>query len=487
MNLWAKSLGRLAIFAAALFFFSCENENSFLGYPNPNPKFNVTYVELPLSSSVLSVDSIITDNKTVTSIANSVVVVGKYQDDQLGQVKAESYLQVVPSAVTRLPTNAVYDSVSVQFRLNFYGYGFTGTNRIKFNVHEVSNDSLSGYSSVRYRYNDAFQYNPVALGQSAVTVQYDSLKKQFALFPNQQDTVVARGKLSDNLGLRLFNLSSNSDFATADEVKQFIHQIKGLALVPAFDSEGVLGIRILDGFSAVTLHYHTTENNAVKDTLSRNYVFNYASFSNISSDRSGTELSAISQPYQSYQPLSGLRYVQSGSPLITKLDLNDFYKFADQDSNKNVIINSAELIIADVESSGGTDPHAGLVMKIMNDKDQFTNIHITEEREAVSRYYVATDVNHYYVNSDESTSEASFARLLYASDTRQFAGFVTLFVQSLFKQRNDSDGINEKRIAFLGLYPLSPAISSSVTRTMFHAGDVKLRIYYTRPGSNVNP
>src|SRR5688500_7755434 len=62
MNLWANRLGQLAILAVALFFFSCEDDTSFLGYRNPNEKFKGKYVEIPLNSTVFLLDSIRTSN-----------------------------------------------------------------------------------------------------------------------------------------------------------------------------------------------------------------------------------------------------------------------------------------------------------------------------------------------------------------------------------------------------------------------------------------
>ena len=62
MNLWAKRIGQLAVFAVALFFLSCQDEASLLGYKNPNTKFQVSYVEIPIESSVLLLDSQRTSN-----------------------------------------------------------------------------------------------------------------------------------------------------------------------------------------------------------------------------------------------------------------------------------------------------------------------------------------------------------------------------------------------------------------------------------------
>ena len=58
MNLWVSRVGQLAMLAVALFFFSCEDETSILGFKNPNSKFRASYVEIPIESSVLLRDSL---------------------------------------------------------------------------------------------------------------------------------------------------------------------------------------------------------------------------------------------------------------------------------------------------------------------------------------------------------------------------------------------------------------------------------------------
>jgi hypothetical protein len=266
-------------------------------------------------------------------------------------------------------------------------------------------------------------------------------------------------------------------------------------MTPA-QSNGVLGFNPLTSLSKVILHYHTLdEAGAVKDTLQRGFVFSNAfanpNFTNYRVDRNATELAGIAQPYQGYKPASGLRVIQNGSPVITKLDFSKFYEFAD--TMDNVVINSAQLIIGDVQSSLATPPIRTLGLKVMNSyNDLFTNFSIVAEREAVSIYGAGSGFynlllsgRHFYVNADGSSSQA-INNVFYDEENEQYIGYLTLFTQSLFKNKNDADGINDSRITFLGLTPLNPGASTSVDRTVFNANNVKLRIYYTRPTASIN-
>lgn len=492
MNLWAKRVGQLTVLAVALFFFSCEDETSLLGFKNPKKKFDVNYVEIPLSSGVFMVDSVFTDLRPIQVGVNleitDGILVGEYHDPYFGKVTARSFLPIFASSSAISPPSgqtAVYDSATIQFRLNFYSYGFTGTQQKRFTIHELTGDTLTLFDGNRY-YNDspAPQYDAEPLGEAVITVKYDSLEKQAGL-TSKQDTILARIRLPDDYGIRLFD-AARTDLTSKAAQLQFKYDFKGFALVPA-ESNGLLGFNIINNFgqlSSVVLHYHTIDNasGAVKDTLARNFGFNYPGFMRIDTERSGSELASVTVPYQSRDDFaSGLRYIQSGAGIVTKVDLSAFYTFAD--TIENMIVNSAEIIIADVESPGGLKPHSSLMLRALkNEADQFMNIKVKTDRDLLTPYYLLamTPRNDYYAVSSE-LSVSSPATLNYDAGKKQFSSYITLFVQSLFTNKNDSDGINENRLKALALYPAAPSGERSVTRTLFHKDDLKLRIYYTIP------
>jgi hypothetical protein len=485
MNLWAKSLGRLVVLAAVLFFFSCQDESSLLGIRNSQPKFNVSYIEIPLESSVVSIDSVYTDNKS--SLGG--VLVGQYQDNLMGNIRSEAYLQIIPSGATRLSTNYSYDSLMVQFRFNFYSYGFSGVQTEKFTIHEITGDSLSLYSpTVRYKASSTIAYNPTPMAEVSVTVDYDSLKKQYGLAAASQDTLTVQARLSDEIGKRIFDYAGQYDFSAKDHFVQFISNVKGLVLVPS-QSSGILGIRLADVLSRVTMHYHSAD-----DTLARSFGFSSPSFSNITIDRSPTELSSLFLPYQEVQPGSGMRYLQSGTPLVTKLDLSNFYELADTDSLDYVIINEAELIISDVESSSGFEPHSSLALKPMREDNHFFNTGNASDSIAMRQYhnppqynYIFPSGNHYFVGADLPTQVVPQAQFVYNSRDNEYRQFITLFVQSLFLNKEKAGEINPSRLKYLALYPIGPSTAHAVNRTRFPADKVKLRLYYTRPSINTTP
>jgi hypothetical protein len=61
-------------------------------------------------------------------------------------------------------------------------------------------------------------------------------------------------------------------------------------------------------------------------------------------------------------------------------------------------------------------------------------------------------------------------------DNTYYNGFLTLFVQEFFKRQVQGD-----RFRYYALYPGNPQVGKSVNRLVLEEGNIKLRVYYTRP------
>ncbi len=488
MNLWVKTLRQLTILSVALFFFSCEDESSLLGFKNPTSKFNVRYIDIPLhteesESYVLAIDSLITDLRPNVSSSGQAqfvdgLIVGQYQDPEFGGLSAQPYLGLYALSNTALNATAEFDSITVRVRLNFYGYGFSDKKQYRFGVHEITGDTLSLYNGRRYYASSAApDYGLEPLGEVTTTVHYDSLRKKSS-GESTQDTLYLRGRLADDYGRRIFDLMKVG-FNTDELQKAFKNQVRGITLLPDAAEPGLLGMNVVNTFgqlSRIEVHYHTlTDEGDVKDTLSAAVGFEYASFTKIDADRIGTELASAS-PYEAFIPISDKRYIQSGAGIVTKFDLAPFYKFAD--TVENIVVNSAELVIDNVTGSAGMDPHSALLLRLMNSSsNQFLNSRMPADREVAQRYYVTSSTTDpYYFPVVETGSPAA---MTYSGGDNRYSGFVTLFTQSLIANKNDANGINENRLRYVALVPASPPANRGVTRTLFNKDNVRLRIFYT--------
>lgn len=90
---------------------------------------------------------------------------------------------------------------------------------------------------------------------------------------------------------------------------------------------------------------------------------------------------------------------------------------------------------------------------------------------------ISSQSEYYYFASTDGSVPATIS---YDDDDNAYSGFMTLFAQSLFMNKNDGEGVNENRLKYLALYPADPPAPRSVTRTVFPKDNLRLRIYYTR-------
>ena len=143
------------------------------------------------------------------------------------------------------------------------------------------------------------------------------------------------------------------------------------------------------------------------------------------------------------------------------------------------MINRAEFVIENVQAPGGQEPPESLMFRLMeNNSGQFLD---TADYDFLApfRYYILSTET-YYTPTTDGTSAVI---LEYDPDADRYAGFMTLFAQSLFFNKKDADGINEDRLKYMALYPINPPAARSVSRAVFPKESVRLRIYYTRAGT----
>ncbi len=500
MNLWAKRIGQLTLLAVALFFFSCEQETSILGYRNPNSKFKVSYVELPIESSVLLLDSLRTSNFFHFKEVNRFLV-GSYTDAELGTVTSTAYTQFFPSlsGFTKPTSTAEFDSVSLQLRFDLYNYGDKTVTPQLISVYELDQELRA--DSLRWYFNKSNRAYSSLLGTKTFSI-YPIDFDEFAASTADRDTVITiKMRLDASFGQRIFdsalkfsNAASAAD-STFARYSEFIKEFKGLVLKPQ-NTDKMVGFNPSAAESRITIHYHDAE----KDSLSFNLSFSsVAGFNQITSDRSATELSGLTNYNQPFIPPSGKRYIQSGTGIFTKLDFSNFYVFAD--TVPNVLINSAELVIESVQPSAFPPPSL-LSLRILNDnnnqkrfsrtsaQDQMDLVGYQNALQRLLGFDIAiTNSSAPLVDSDSVFYATDRSALLaYSSSTNSYRISIPLFLQQLTLNIPNRTDFNN----FI-LYPASedptttPAAESAaktVNRAIFPGDKIKLKIYYTKPNTD---
>lgn len=476
MNLWVKRAGQL--FIAVLFLMSCEDDSFLLGFKGKE-KFQGKYQELSLGSSVMLVDSVATNGV----ISPRRFLIGRYLDNVFGEVRSESYTEFYPTSRTQLDATSVLDSVVIQMRFDTYVYGSDGTSNEQFHIHELTEGLVD---TVLYYYNSSIGYNPTPISSAMEEVSYDSLVKNSTLSESSQDTILLKFKLSnsEDFALRLFDFAKNRVLETDSALfAQFRSEFSGLALVPDVGNTKVVGFNPSNALSRVFIYYHTD----AEDSLSRILTFGNVSFNRTVTDRSSSELTGLSS-YQEFE-IGNYGYIQSGSPVITQLDLTSFYQFSDTISN--IIINSAELTVGAMGVMDGLEPPTQLSVRLQNENNQFFNLFVNDDREFLTGYEQLFSEGRYYTaggdfNLSPSTSTALIPAsqgqsvvLSYLESENRYTGFMTLFLQNLFENKTKED-----KIIYISLNAASPAIGKTVNRVVFDKSSVKLKIYYTIPVSD---
>jgi hypothetical protein len=486
MNLWVKRIALGLTAALALFLFACLDEDNLLGFPNQNQKFKLSYIEIPIESSVLLFDSLRTSNHNADQTKR--LLVGSYTDPVFGSVVAEAYTQIKPgNTALAKPTTAVFDSVSLVLQFDQYHYGTSAPSYETFSVHELS-ERLTHRGGNDYYATTSVGYEAASLGEKSVFLSADRLD---SIGANSDTTATISIPLSSSYGERLFAAWNSTDESFTD-FQQFSSIFKGLAITGEMNQK-IVGFSVGTN-SKVVLHYHTDTDTTTYDFLLSTIV----SSSNIAVDRTGSALSGLSTPYEEYIPSdANRRYVQSGVPIVTKLDLSAFTEYFK--NFDKVLINSAELSISAVDAPGDFDPPNSLFIQILDNQNRLKKFRLTDQDTTDLRLYSNTSfaitnglqglptsqINKDSIFTVMGDSQQEFAALKYDSDDKTYKGFITLFAQELAQDEVDTESnLTKTKFTDLILYPGDPHASKSINRVSFEKSTMKLKIYYSTPIEN---
>lgn len=534
MNLWVKRIGQLAISAVALFFFSCQEETNFLGYKNPSSKYELSFIDIPIKSSTLLVDSIRTTNFFATNDVNRLLV-GHYNDPVFGAITASAYTQFVPDGSLRVYSEStitdtteyklVVDSVKLFLQLDYYGYGAYDQTTQKINILEIK-DPLQHYNETNvpstvggqqkptttnyfqerdYYTTSAADVIPTPLGTKTFSV--DMTKYNVS---NKRDYVYVR--LSDEFANRLLNTAKTPD--STSNYRKFTRKFAGLVIAPDLaQSDKIVGINPSDDSTIVRLYYHSINiknNNKVKDTLILNFnlarATDFISYNKIEVDRSGSALNGLTEFYEE-DDTDDKRYIQAGTGVVTKIDFSAFI-----DSLKDIprlAINSAELIIDNIDDPGKYIVPQNLIVKLVQENNRFKKFGFPGRTTTYSKDLKVLQLYNGYINFDNQSKYSGrnipvdstlnvvndFGGALlftYSSSAKQYKAPATMFFNKLYTLSLDEDN------TLITKALLIPHVAGSVTsygsyingkslnRVSFDKDNIRLRIYYTIPTVNQN-
>jgi len=324
------------LFILSLFtFFSCQDDTTDLSLEGvgSDVELGTSYKDdfTVEASTVLAPDSIL-------AFRRGNLLTGRMANENFGTVAATSFIEV--SAITGTVTGAAGAQVdSMVLALDYdESYGDT-TQNLTINVHQLQQPFQA---TATYFTNSTLTYNESPLG--SVTFKPAPLRtKKEVVTTNGTSTTVnrslpARVRLSNTLAAQILAQSSSTLANQAEFTKIF----PGIAITASANAQAVLGFRPTADSTYLKIYY-TSGGTKYQYRLGVTAANNY--FSNITTNRTGTPLAALSQAGDSLpaRNVNNQAFLQESVGIKTKITFPDLKNFKQQLGD--VAINRAELVI----------------------------------------------------------------------------------------------------------------------------------------------
>jgi hypothetical protein len=298
---------------------SCSDPSEVLLDPDNN-QIGVFYTEIPLSASMVLLDSFNTTRQ-------GRLVAGGDISPFFGRTEAISYSRLSFNPGGTPPTDeAIFDSA--KFSLNIASLTGTDLDQNKtFKVHRLMEPIL-----------DTIYYNFDELPFSEETIAEGS-------FILQADTINAVSMdLEEGLALEFFEKLKSNDPAFSD-IFAFRDYFPGITITGNPEEQTTLSIAPGNG-TGILLYYHYEG-----DTASTSYPINTIQsryFNQVKSDRSGTPIELVTDTNMAYEIPGNLVGSKANVGLVVKLATDPVFEFLD--TLQNVTFNQVSLEMGPLEN-----------------------------------------------------------------------------------------------------------------------------------------
>jgi len=446
-QIWPAKTAITSLLAASLLTSCADPSNIGLELdPNSN-QLGVYYQEIPLTASMVMMDSVNTTNA-------GYLVFGKKNSDFFGKIEGLAFSRLYMNSSLPLPLEgATLDSV-----------------RFNLRVVSVLGDNLNTPKTINLHFlnepiRDISYFNKDKLDFEAVPFATGKFN-----FSSKQDTGVSV-KLNSTLANSLFQEMKNKD--TFKDIFSFREFIKGITFTGEEGEQTTFSIR--PGNTTGLVVFYKNPGDTIQkvypiSTVQSRY-FNYAV-----SDRSGTPIQAITEAQKPYDvgPKVG---VLSNVGLTVKLNTLPLEQFLD--TLKNVVFNEVRLEIGPLEQVIDTNfPPNFLQLYFFNDKNRLVLNSLGEQIsvQADGQPQQAKDAD-----GNLTPSTAAPALLALNTDKKVFSQSITSYTNAVYR-----NGL--QRTDYL-LYPrlrnpinngVEDAFNTSFREVIFNQNTIKLKIYYSK-------
>lgn len=438
----AKLVGGLLI---SLTVASACSDPSNIGLdldPNNN-QIGVFFTEIPLSASMVLLDSFNTTNQ-------GSFVVGGETSPFFGKTEGIGFSRLAINVSAPLPKqDAILDSIKFNFQVeSATGKDFSKLKSLK--VHLLT----EGIQDTSYYSFDRLAFDPNTIAENS----FD--------FSARKDTLVSM-KMKEEFAISIFKEMKNGD--AFKDLFSFRRLIKGIAITGNPEEEVSLSVRV-GNTTGISVYYHYKG-----DTVPTVYPISTAQsrhFNYVKNDRQGSQTEIIVQPGTSYNTGDKVGS-KSGVGLVLKIDTSPIAAFLD--TIKNVTFNEITFHIGPLETtSADNSPPSFMVMNFTNETNRLLTRFDGEPMsvQADGQAQQAIDANGNIV-----PSVAAPALLAYFSESRIYNQRITSYMNAVYRsnlQRNDWI-----------LYPNSPGTAGDDFKKSFkefvvNKNNIKLKIYYSK-------
>lgn len=477
----------LALGWVLFLFSSCKDDAALVGF-RKDAKLGTRYVEIPLVQSTILRSPISTRNFLDEDLAR--ILVGRYNDPAFGNIEAKGYFTLsIPLQTTFIEPTAVFESLELHLKFDYYAYGATDSSDQRIQVFEII-DVLN--PAAEFYNNTPINISGTAAGDITFAMGPVELQNAWERYVDQDLTNDSYYKLvipltGTSLGQNMLDDLVNNPlmFQNFDE---FTARYPGLA-VTMIQGNKILGITpvyslptpdVVD--SKLILKYtYGTSSGSVEFPIYYGAVngvgIPVVSFSTISSDRTSTPLEGII-PFEDLVPATNSMYVQSGTGILAKYDLGNFYQYVD--SLDNVIINSAEMVFTNTSENR---PPQRIELRVLDSTNQFRDIYSDPVKRINDQYLVKiqSGINVTGIGEDESAvsilTALTGATIPVDQETRKIGSTIlTEFFQQIYNYKNDP-----RRVKAFAVCPLDYEIGKTTSSLILNQPSATLRIYYSKP------
>ncbi len=430
MNLLGKIKSIGALMLGLTLLFSCEKNGDFgFGSDDVSPvEFSVETVGT--SSSVVLLDSISSTNLGVGFIGN-------IDDPDVGKVKATTYakMELNEDDLNSISEEAILDSVKLSIKFGYLYKDFAKTVRLKVSLlSEQIEDTLHITTN-----STAISNELVAAGNILI----DELDSVYTIDLNMA------------FASRLFEIMRDEGPEVASQ-EAFEAAFPGLAFQTEDNSSNAYGIVLDPESSMIDFYYSEVSSTGAVNVPSTHKITlgDLTHYFGLELDRSGTALEGLSNTNEEYSPSSGLRYIQAGAGIVTKIDLSELETFANL--KPEAIVNTAQVSIGPIEEPvDGVTPPTRLLLLLTDSGNRVI-------RDGQNFRAIQQD------GSNPIGSETPLI-LLYDEDSKTYTGSITSFVGYYF---SDVFRRNQFFIA-------PPSVNGELGNVVFRPEDFKLKVFYS--------